>query len=104
MSAPAPVWRRNFSRRATDLVVVDVEPIRRPGVAIGSKWQPGHAIVRDEDSGFYYERNPKMESSAELDVQKALLTQQQNNRARYWVAGIVLLSCLVWAVLRHPSA
>jgi hypothetical protein len=74
-------------RRATD--VVAVLP-RRPGVAIGSRWTPAHAIVRDPDSGMYFERNPPMDTAAELDVQKALLTQRENNRWRYWAAAMAL--------------
>lgn len=104
MSAPSPAWRRNFSRRADDAPsVVELLPDRRKGVAIGSRWTPEYAIVRDPDAGIFYERNPRMDTSAELDVQKALLTQRQNNRARYWIAAGVLLGYLVWAVVRAPQ-
>jgi len=100
MNAPSPVWLRSFGRRAGD----DLPAAELPkGVAIGSKWQPSHKIVRDPDSGFYFERNPPMETSAELDVQRALLSQRENNRARYWLLAVCVLAYLAWAVIGHPS-
>lgn len=90
-----------MTRRRTDSVVAELP--HRKGVAIGSRWQPSHKVVRDPDSGRYEERNPPMETSAELDVQKALLTQRENNRARYWIAAVAMLGYLVWAVMRAPQ-
>jgi len=101
MSAPTPVWNRNFARRASDPPTVVAELPRHVGVPIGARWQPTHALVRDPDSGLYYERNPPMDSAAELDVQKALLTQRANNRGRWWALAMALpffvyLLCKVW--------
>lgn len=90
MNAPAPAWNRNFRRRQGDEPSVVAELPHRRGVAIGSRWNPSHAIVRDPDSGVFYERNPPMESAAELDVQKALLTQRANNRGRWWALALAL--------------
>ena len=43
------------------------------GVAIGSRWRPGHIERRESDSGFYESVNSPMHSYAEVSVQRALL-------------------------------
>ena len=68
-------------------------------VHIGLHWQPTHAVVRDPEAGTYFERNPPMQSSTELQVQSALLAKQRerDNHWLYWVAGIAMLVALVTA-------
>jgi len=96
-TGPLPVWRRSFHHPASnDAPSVVAELPRRPSVSIGSRWQPTHALVRDPDSGVFFERNPRMDSAAELDVQRALLTQRRNNHGRYWFLAL-LLPVAAWA-------
>lgn len=43
-------------------------------VIIGQRWKPGHVIKRDDERGMFCEVNSPIYTSAELDVQRALLS------------------------------
>lgn len=50
-------------------------PVRsKPSVLIGSRWRPGPLERRDTEIGSYEAVNSRMDSRAELDVQRALLS------------------------------
>lgn len=42
-------------------------------VIIGSRWAPGHSIIRDAATGAYVEVNSPMHTETEIKVQQALL-------------------------------
>lgn len=69
-------------------------PARRgKPVAISSRWKPGHVIRIDTERGSFEEINAPLLSSAEIDVQTALLSSTKKPTGYPWQWWACVIAC-----------